>query len=89
MDHLIDKLLKAGHRVPAIVVTGDKVKYAEIMVRLGVTMLELAMAGFHGETLGRLTDEATMQALREMEESGIEMHMEPMFGHWPPLVSEN
>ena len=62
-DHAIDKLLNSGHSSPVVVITGDHVKYAEIMVRLGVTMLKLAMAGFDGDELRRLTDEATKQAL--------------------------
>jgi hypothetical protein len=62
-DYILNTLLRAGGRVPAEMVTGDKVKYAEIMERLGATMLKLAMAGFRGDELRRLTDEATRQAL--------------------------
>jgi hypothetical protein len=79
-----------SHHCSAILVTGNRDKYNEIIRRLSIKMLGLLMSGFRGDELKRLTDEAVTRALTEIEQAGIEIEMKPLFGRWPlPPASRN
>jgi hypothetical protein len=90
MSDISGKRSDAGHRVQAIVVIGDQEKYSEIITRLAITILELASAGSDVEVFERLATAATVEALNAIEDAGIEMVTEPLFGKWsPPRPSPN
>ena len=90
MSVISGKRSDAEHRVKALVVIGDQEKYNEIISRLAITILERTNAGFHEDEFERLVIVATVEALNAIEDAGIEMVTEPLFGKWsPPPPSPN
>src|SRR3954467_15398562 len=90
MEDLTDRLLKTGHRVRAIEVSGDPDKYREICVRMGEDILEICGRDLPLDEINRLIDERTAEGLKEIKDAGIEYAIRPLFGEWPPApTSEN
>ena len=87
MDEIGNILTKGGHEVTSIEWVGDPEKQRDIFIRLGEDLLTIGLAanasGLPPEERERLSEERTKQALKELEEAGIECEMLPVFGTWP------
>ncbi len=75
-----DLLSGARHFAGTIVVKGDRKKYAEILARLGIVMLDIADSDLRGVELRRCFDDAARKAVEEIEAAGIELRVEPVIG---------
>ena len=81
-------LTRDGFRVASFEWIGDPEKLRDIFARLGRDCSTLGV-GLPPEERKRLENERIGQAMKELEEGGIDLETLPLFGTWPLSSAED